>query len=131
MSQNVSLKEHGISVGISRVEDTFLMKIKAVGTLTHDDYEVMIPMIESSIKGIKHPNIKVLFDATEFEGWELRAAWDDFKFGMSHLNEFTKMAVIGNKKWHEYATKIAGWFMISSEIEYFDDLQKASEWIKS
>ena len=131
MSQNISVKEHGISVGISRVDDVFLLKIKAVGTLTHDDYEMMIPMIENAIEGVKHPNIKVLFDATEFEGWELRAAWDDFKFGMSHLNQFSKMAVVGHKKWHEYATKIAGWFMIGSEIEYFEELNEAVEWIKS
>ena len=124
------VKEHGFSVGISRVDDAFFMKIKAIGKLTHGDYEMMIPMLEKSIEGIQHPDIKIVFDATEFNGWELRAAWDDFKFGMKHLTQFKKMAVIGNKKWHEFATKVAGWFMITSEIEYFENMDDVSNWIK-
>ena len=130
MKQNISINEHGIFVGISRVGDVFLLKMKAVGVLTHNDYKVMIPVIENAIKGVEQPNIKVLFDATEFEGWEIRAAWDDFKFGVNHLNQFSKMAVVGHKKWHEYIVKIANWFMISSEVEYFSDLNKASAWIE-
>ncbi len=124
----VEHKEHGISLGISRVDNTFFMKMKLIGTLTHEDYRVMIPMIENAIKGVENPKIKVLVDATEFNGWELRAAWDDLRFGLKHSDDFDKIAFVGNKKWEEYGIKISNWFM-GGEMKYFEDIEKAMEWI--
>ena len=93
--------EHGISIGISRVGDVFFMKLKINGTLTHEDYELMTPMIESAIKGVKEPKMKILVDAIDFNGWDTQALWDDLKFCLSHMELFTKMAFVGNKKWEK------------------------------
>ncbi len=120
--------EHGISIGINRVEDQFFIKLKIDGTLTHKDYEIMIPMIDNAIKGIDHPQIKILVDALDFNGWDARAMWDDLKFGLSHFELFTKIAFVGDKKWEEHAVKIANWFMIG-DIEYFDNMKDAIVWI--
>ncbi len=123
-------KEHGISIGISRVKDNFFIKLKIAGTLTHADYKMMIPMIDNAIKGISKPQIKVLIDALKFEGWETRALWDDFKFGLGHLELFTKIAFVGNKKWEEYSIKISNWFMIG-DIKYFQNMDDAVVWINT
>ncbi len=122
--------EHGISIGISRVEDVFFMKLKIDGTLTHKDYEVMIPMIENAIKGVEEPKIKVLVDAINFNGWDAHSLWDDLKFGLSHIKLFTKIAFVGNKKWEEYAIKISNWFMIG-DIKYFENMDNAIVWINA
>jgi hypothetical protein len=71
----------------------------------------------------------VLIDGTELEGWELRAAWDDFKIGLKHNNKVNKVAIYGNKNWQQMSAKIGNWF-ISGEIKYFSDLVEASEWLK-
>ena len=42
--------------------------------------------------GVTGPKIQVLFDMTELQGWELRAAWDDFKIGLKHGGDFEKVA---------------------------------------
>ncbi|MEA2092173.1 MAG: STAS/SEC14 domain-containing protein [Campylobacterota bacterium] len=123
-----TILEHGISVGISRVDKFFFMKIKINGTLTHSDYEKMIPMLRNSIDGIKEPKVRVLIDATEFDGWELRAAWDDFKFGMEFREVFTKIAFVGTKTWEEYGVKIGSWFM-SGEVKFFKSLDGAYDWL--
>jgi len=40
----MTLLKHGISVGIERYgDDDFFVAFKAIGTLTHQDYEVMVP----------------------------------------------------------------------------------------
>jgi len=106
----MEITKHGISVGIERMNDEFYVTLKAVGKLTHHDYEIITPMIEGAIEGVKHPKMRVLFDATEFEGWELRAAWDDFKLGLKHGREFEKIAIWGNEGWQEWAAKIGTWF---------------------
>ncbi len=75
------------------------------------------------------PNVKVLIDGTEMEGWELRAAWDDLKLGLKHGKEFEKIAIYGNKHWQEITAKIGVWFM-SGEVKYFDDYESALNWLK-
>ncbi len=121
---------HGLSIGIERVDDNFFMSLKATGKLTHDDYKTITPMIDSALEGIKEPKVKVLIDGTELEGWELRAAWDDFKLGLKHGNEFDKIAIYGNKNWQEIAAKVGSWF-ISGEVKYFENYTDALAWLNA
>ena len=109
---------HGLSIGIERAGREFFLKLKAVGTLTHDDYKVIIPMIDSALGEVKHPIANVLIDASELEGWELRAAWDDLKLGVRHSKEFNKIAIYGNQEWQARMAKIGNWF-ISGEVQYY------------
>ncbi len=120
--------EHSISIGISHVDEAFFLKISVKGTLTHEDYEKMIPMVENALIGVEEPKIKVLVDAREFQGWDMRAAWDDFKFGLKHNKEFTKLAFVGSKEWEAYSIKISNWFM-SGEMKYFEDIEQAMLWL--
>ncbi|NOQ15806.1 MAG: STAS/SEC14 domain-containing protein, partial [Methyloprofundus sp.] len=103
---------------------------KAVGKLTHADYEIINPMIDSALAGISAPRIKALVDGTELEGWELRAAWDDFQLGLKHGSEFDKIAIYGNKKWQEYTAKIGSWF-ISGDVKFFQDYDAALQWLQA
>ncbi len=70
----------------------------------------------------------MLIDATEFEGWELRAAWDDFKLGLKHGSDFYKIAIVGDKRWQQWAAKIGSWF-ISGKAKHFDNLADALSWL--
>ncbi len=120
---------HGLSIGIERVDNEFFLSLKAIGKLTHKDYQKINPMIDSALEGIKDPEIKVFIDGSELQGWELRAAWDDFKLGLKHGNEFSKIAIFGNKKWQEYSAKIGSWF-VSGEVEFFEDAEQAIAWLQ-
>ena len=116
----MSVKRHGLSIGIERINENFFLSLKATGKLTHDDYKTITPMIESALQGVENPKIKALVDGTELEGWEMRAAWDDFKIGLKHGSEFEKIAIYGNKRWQEMSAKVGSWFM-SGEVKYFDN----------
>jgi hypothetical protein len=121
-------KRHGLSIGIERTGNDFFLSLKAQGKLTHQDYEIITPMIDSALKEVKSPKIKALIDGTELEGWEARAAWDDFKIGLKHGNEFEKVAIYGNKKWQEITAKVGNWF-IAGEIKYFENERDAIAWL--
>ncbi|BCG66010.1 MAG: hypothetical protein methR_P3882 [Methyloprofundus sp.] len=125
----MNITRHGFSIGIERVGDEFFLTLKAVGKLTHADYEVINPLIDSALAGISTPRVKVLFDGTELEGWELRAAWDDLQLGLKHGSEFDKIAIYGNKKWQEYTAKIGSWF-ISGDAKFFQDYDAALQWLQ-
>ncbi len=125
----MSISRHGISIGIERVGNEFYLSLKAIGKLTHADYEVITPMIDSALEGFSQPKIKVLIDGTEMDGWELRAGWDDFRLGLKHGSEFVKIAIYGNKGWQEIAAKVGSWFM-SGEVKYFESLDEALAWLE-
>jgi len=119
---------HGLSIGIERVDGSFFLTLRAVGKLKHEDYEVINPMIDSALEGVKDPKIRALIDGSEFEGWELRAAWDDFKMGLKHGSQFEKIAIFGNSKWQEMAAKVGSWF-VSGEVRYFEECDDALDWL--
>ncbi|SFV51467.1 hypothetical protein MNB_SV-6-769 [hydrothermal vent metagenome] len=125
----MKFEKHGLTIGIERVENNFLLSLKASGKLTHEDYEMITPMIDSALSEVKDPKVKAIIDATQLDGWEPRAAWDDFKIGLKHGNEFEKIAIYGNKDWQKFAAKIGSWFM-SGEIKYFNDYDEAIRWIQ-
>ncbi len=126
----MSTTTHRLTVGMEEFGNEFFLSFKAVGTLTHEDYELVTPIIDAALEGVKDPKVKVLIDASEFKGWELRAAWDDFKLGLKHGNEFEKIAIYGNKEWLEIGTKISAWFL-SGEIKYFENYDDAVAWLST
>jgi len=99
-------QRHSLSIGIERMGSEFFLSMKAQGKLTHKDYEIITPLIDSGLSEVKQPKVKALIDATELEGWHVRAAWDDFKIGLKHGNEFEKVAIYGNKQWQELVAKL-------------------------
>ncbi len=119
---------HGLSIGIERVRNKFFLTLKVVGKLSHEDYEKISPMLDGALESVKDPEVKVFIDGTELEGWELRAAWDDFKLGLKHGNKFIKIAILGNKKWQKNIYKIGSWF-ISGEVRFFEQAEQARAWL--
>ncbi|MEX1665961.1 STAS/SEC14 domain-containing protein [Zhongshania arctica] len=126
----MSSVNHGLSIGIESVGSDIFVSLKAQGKLSHQDYETIGPMIDSALAAVAEPKVKMLFDGSELDGWELRAAWDDFKLGLKHGNEFVKVALYGNKRWEEMAAKVGNWF-VSGEVKFFDDYDQALSWLKS
>jgi len=124
----MNIKRHGVSIGIERTGNTFFLILKAQGRLTHEDYKIITPMIDSALAEVRQPKVKVLIDGTELQGWEARAAWDDFKLGLKHGNEFEKIAIYGNKKWQEVMAKMGSWF-IAGETRYFENENDALSWL--
>ena len=119
---------HGLSIGIETAGADIFLSLKAVGKLTHEDYQTITPMINAALEGVKQPQVKVLIDGTELEGWEPRAAWDDFRLGLKHGNVFEKIAIYGNKNWQQITARVGSWF-ISGEVRYFEDMEAALTWL--
>ena len=120
---------HGLSIGIETVHSNIFLSLKATGKLTHEDYQVITPMLDAALQSVQDPKVKVLIDGTELEGWEARAAWDDFKLGLKHGSEFDKIAIFGNKNWQQITARIGSWF-ISGEVRYFEHMDDALSWLQ-
>ncbi|KGY14349.1 hypothetical protein NM22_02505 [Vibrio tubiashii] len=124
----MNIERHGITLGIERFGEDSLLVIKARGKLTHQDYQVIGPILDSTITGLDQKRIKLLVDITEFSGWELRAAWDDFQLGAKIGLNFEKVAIYGDKNWQSLAAKVGSWF-VSGEMSSFGDYKSAVDWL--
>lgn len=126
----MTLLKHGISIGIERYgDDDFFVAFKAIGTLTHQDYEMMVPVLESALVGVKDPDIYALVDVTELQGLALQAVWDDVKLGVKHIRHFEKIAIVGKTTLQEVLAKLANWFT-PAEVRFFVDNTDAVAWLK-
>jgi hypothetical protein len=121
-------KHHGLSIGINRVNERFFVSLKAQGTLTHRDYETITPMLDTALAAVNDPTIRIMIDGSEFEGWELQAAWDDLKLGLKHGSEIERIAIYGNSQWQHWVARIASWF-IAREVRFFDNYIDALDWL--
>ncbi|MEJ6472971.1 STAS/SEC14 domain-containing protein [Pseudoalteromonas piscicida] len=119
---------HGISIGTERHGDDIYLTLKPTGKLTHEDYVVITPIIEGALKAVNTPKIYAFVDATEFDGWEPRAMWDDFKLAFEHSRAFVKVAIYGGQNWHRLAATVGNWF-VTGEVKYFEDKQSAIQWL--
>lgn len=109
-----------------------IIGIRASGRLTEADYKnALIPRLVTLFQ--QHGKLRVLFFMDEsFDGWDLKAAWDDASLGLQHRTDFEKIAVVGGPAWVEWCIKLAG-FLMKGEIQTFrrDQLMAAREWVMS
>jgi SpoIIAA-like len=94
-----------------------LINVHVSGKLEKADYEHFVPEFERLAR--QHGKLRVLFDMTGFHGWEASAAWEDFKFGMKHMSDIERIAMVGEKRW-QHGMAIFCKPFIKAEVRYFD-----------
>ena len=102
---------------------------RASGKLTDDDYESLIPILERLIED--SGKIRFLLYFEDFHGWEMKAAWDDFVFGVKHRNDIERLAMVGDRKMEKLLTDLMKPFM-GGEVKFFQTvrLQEAWAWLR-
>lgn len=109
----------GASLGFSATE-----------TVTAQDYEEMlIPIVQDRMDGYGKVRLLVHF-GEQFEGYSLGAAWDDAKFGLMHLGDFEKLAIVSDIAWLRSAVKVIAPF-VRYPVNVFHDsaLEAAKQWV--
>lgn len=107
-----------------------VVALKAEGRITREDYEeTLIPLIEEVVSA--RGGVKLLYwCGEEFEGFSAGAMWDDARFGMTHLGDFIKVAVVSDVEWVRQSVKLFAPFM-RAPVQVFDnaDIEDAKLWI--
>ena len=106
-----------------------VVAFKAVGKLTHADYQKFLPTLEEIIR--KEGPISLLLELENFHGWDLEAAKDDYEFAKTHLEYFRRIAIVGDKGWERWLTLMAKPF-VDTEVRFFtpDQLSEAWDWVR-
>jgi hypothetical protein len=105
-----------------------LLAVHVSGKLVKADYEQFVPEFEQLVR--KHGKLRVLFDMTDFHGWEASAAWEDTKFGIKHFADIERLAMVGEKKW-QHGMAIFCKPFTTAMVRYFEhaDAAEARTWL--
>ena len=107
-----------------------VVAIRAEGTITSRDYEeVLIPEIEKKIKA--HGKVKMLYwCGNGFEGFSAGAMWDDARFGLTHLTDFSKIAFVSDVEWLRTSMKMFAPLMPAPvKVFHNAEIEEARKWI--
>jgi universal stress protein A len=112
------------------VQDGGVVAFRLSGKLSHADYQSFLPRLESLIQA--QGRLSVLLELEDFHGWDLEAAWDDFRFGMAHPNDFARIAMVGHGSLQHWMAVMAKPF-INGEVRFFEreDLGAAWDWLRA
>jgi hypothetical protein len=107
-----------------------LVAFRLTGSVDKHDYDVMLPILEEKIK--QYGKIRVYAELQDTEDISLRALWEDLKFDFRHARDFSKAAIVSDKKWLDWLTVMATPFT-TAKMKYFEhiDRDKAIDWIKA
>lgn len=127
------VKEVDMPTGRFEILDGYpdnVIAFRAVGEITRENYEeTLIPLAEEKIKA--HKRIKLLYWIGEgFEKFSAGAMWDDARFGLTHLGDFSKIAVVSDVEWLRQSVKFFA-PLIPAPVQVFHnaEIEDAKRWI--
>ena len=98
------------------------------GKLVKADYEHFVNDFERLIR--QHGTLRVLFDMSDFHGWDAGAVWEDIKFDVRHFADIERLAMVGDKKW-QHGMAVFFKPFTRATIRYFDHAEatEARKWL--
>lgn len=111
------------------VQEDNIVAFRLSGKLSHADYQALLPRLEGLIEA--NGRIALLLELVDFHGWDLEAAWDDFRIGMKHQDNFDRIAIVGHGTLQHWMTLMANPFT-TAPVRFFeqDRLGEAWDWLR-
>ena len=105
-----------------------ILVIHINGKVVGADYARFVPEFERLLK--QHGKLRVMFDMTDFHGWDASALWEDIKFDIKHFADIELLAMVGDKKWQQGMATFCKPFT-KATIRYFDHdaAAEARKWL--
>jgi hypothetical protein len=110
---------------IDNLTENKVLTITANGRITKEDYEQLLPELEELLN--KHDSLRFYIELENLSGFEIGALWKDVKFDFKYKNQYGRTAIVGEKKWEEWGTKISRMFF-DSEMKFFYEDQSDDAW---
>lgn len=109
-----------------------VVAISAIGRIDQTAYEkTLIPLFEETLKREGKVNILSVL-GPDFKGITAGAAYEDAKFGLTHLSDFARFAVVTDIEWVRVAVNMFSPFMHKRmRLFQITELDAAKEWIST
>lgn len=102
--------------------------IRAVGKISKEDIAAFRNDFERMVRD--RGQLNVLFDATEFTGWDAGALWQEAKFDAKHFSKIDRLAMVGSAAWQR-AMEAAVKPLAHPAMHYFgaSEMDAAHAWL--
>lgn len=117
-----------MSIQLNEENGGKVLAVHASGKLEKQDYEHFVPEFERLVR--LHGKLSVLFEMSDFHGWEAGALWEDTKFAFKHFADIERIAIVGEKRWQQGMASFCKPFT-KATVRYFDhiDAAEARNWL--
>jgi len=115
-------------VHLIETENTEVFALRVLGTLSEEDYNLLVPAMEAEIA--RHGKINLYWEMKDFEGWTPGGLWEDVSFDVQHVTSFNRIALVGAKTWEKWLTNLLKPFT-SADVKFYDyaDRDEARAWV--
>ncbi|MGV3539580.1 MAG: STAS/SEC14 domain-containing protein [Rufibacter sp.] len=115
-------------IELINTENPEVFAVRVSGTLGKEEYDLLVPALESQIQ--QQGKINLYWEMSHFEGWSPGGLWEDLKFDAKHVNSFGRIALVGDQKWEQWLTQLMKPFT-TAQVKFFetDDHDAAKEWV--
>ncbi len=126
-TSSTTLKVYTMSIRLTEEDDGKRLIVQVSGKLVKADYEHFVPEFERLIR--QHGALRLMFDMTDFHGWEASAMWEDAKL-IRHFADIERLAMVGETRW-QHGMAIFCKPFTKATVRYFDhtDLAQARAWL--
>lgn len=107
-----------------------ILEVNVKGALSSDDFKELAAIADNLVK--EHGKIRLLLNATDFQGWEnFSAAENHFRFVKHHHQNVEKIALIAGHMWQHWVAAMASIF-VHPEVKVFhtDKGEEAERWVR-
>jgi hypothetical protein len=104
------------------------VEIVLEGRISTQEFEALAERLEAFIA--RHGRVRVLEIVRDFEGMDASALWEDIKFSLRHLKDFSRCAIVANPNTRHLWSSLVAPFM-SCDVEHFPPGEEdaARDWL--
>ena len=106
-----------------------IIGIEIDGWIDAEDIERLIKLIEPKID--QNHKLSIYAEVNDWKGMSLKAFIEDLQFGLKHINDFEKEAIVSDNKWLEALSAIGNSLFSGIEVKHFTPDRKdlALKWL--
>lgn len=91
----------------------------------HEDYQAFVQTMETILTA--GGKVRLFVQYEDLPGWDMYAAWDDFKLNLAHHSDFERIAVVGDRKWEKLMASFCLPFT-KAQVKCFDRAEVDAAW---
>lgn len=105
-----------------------IVEITIEGKITAADFDKIIAQLKADFK--KHEKLCILEEIRSFEGIDPMALWQDIRFGLPHVNDIARVAVVTDTKWIQTFSEAID-NILPAQVKAFElsQIEAARKWL--
>lgn len=99
--------------------------LEASGKYTKEDNQKVFPALEAALED--HGKLHFYIEIDDLSGAEAGALKEDLLFDIKHKDRYGRIAVVGERSWQEWVTKMSD-LLFDSPVRFYEKAEANDAW---